>query len=86
MPTIINRWKILTVIAVLAVVGACGYVFYTLILSFEYILYNTSYDTTTLQIHTSLNDGLSHNYLATQDLAYAIGIYCPTVSIWPNCS
>ena len=83
---IINfRWKIFIAIAVLALAGACGYVVYAQILSFEYILYNASYDATTLQIHTSLNDGLSYNYLATQDLAYAMGILCPFLSIWPNC-
>eukprot|EP01035_Chromulina_nebulosa_P028391 gene28391-37478_t len=79
-------WKLFIAIAVLALAGACGYIVYTQIFSFEYILYNASYDATTLQIHTSLDDGLSYNYLATQDLAYAVGILCPFASIWPNCS
>ena len=83
---LIFRWKLFIAIAVLVLAGACGYIVYIQIFSFEYILYNASYDATTLQIHTSLDDGLSYNYLATQDLAYAVGILCPFASIWPNCS
>lgn len=82
----VNRGKLLFIFAVAFFTGSCGYLVYYEILSFEYLLYNTSYDSTTLQIHSSLDAGLSYNYLVTQDLANSIGIECPEASIWPNCS
>jgi len=82
-----SNWKFWVSIVIAAIcAGGCGYAVYYAIQQYEFVIYKNEYDSTTVQIHNSLDGGLTNNYLVTEALAEACGFHCPYKSNWPNCS
>mmetsp|Transcript_29697 Transcript_29697/g.40799 ORF Transcript_29697/g.40799 Transcript_29697/m.40799 type:complete len:917 (+) Transcript_29697:64-2814(+) len=82
-----HNWrKILCHLFLIFCSALCGFIAYRFLFKFIRSNYLNQLKILTNQIQSSLDEGLTHNLLASQSLAETFNVYCPSYSNWPQCS